>query len=281
MRIFLAGATGVIGRRVTTLLLADGHHVIGSTRRDPAVLTRLGAEASIVDVFDRAALAKAVEAARPDVVMHQLTDLSARDGAANSRVREEGTRNLVDAARDAGVRRVIAQSICWTYQPGTTPATEDTPLDLESTGTRLTTVRAVDTLERTVQQAAEWVVLRYGMFYGPDTWYTPGALMARLAATGELPATADVTSFVHVDDAAAAAVAALDWPSGVVNVCDDEPAPGHAWTPAFCAAVGAPEPSMSDAPRVAWARGASNVRARSELDWTPRWPSWRAGFAAF
>ncbi|ALG08732.1 NAD-dependent epimerase/dehydratase family protein [Kibdelosporangium phytohabitans] len=279
MRIFLAGASGVIGRRVTTSLIAQGHQVIGATRRASHVLARLGAEVSVVDVYDRAALAAAVAAARPDVVMHQLTDLSDGNRAANARVREEGTRNLVDAALAAGVRRVVAQSIAWTYEPGTQPATEDVPLDLESDADRIGTVQAVHTLEETVQQAPEWVVLRYGLFYGPETWYAPGALMAQQAAAGRLPATADVTSFVHVDDAAAAAVVAMEWPNGFVNICDDDPAPGHDWTPAFCEAVGAPRPSRSDAPRTPWARGADNGHARKELGWTPRWTSWREGFA--
>nr|WP_042191536.1 NAD-dependent epimerase/dehydratase family protein [Kibdelosporangium sp. MJ126-NF4]CEL20138.1 NAD-dependent epimerase/dehydratase [Kibdelosporangium sp. MJ126-NF4]CTQ97363.1 NAD-dependent epimerase/dehydratase [Kibdelosporangium sp. MJ126-NF4] len=279
MRIFLAGASGVVGRRVTSLLTSQGHRVIGATRRASDLLASLGAEVSVVDVYDRDALADAVRAARPDVVMHQLTDLSDGSRAANARVREEGTRNLVDAAIGAGVRRIIAQSISWTYEPGIEPATEDVPLDLAAASDRLDTVRAVDTLEKTVQRIPEWVVLRYGLFYGPDTWYTRDALMAEVAAKGELPAYADVTSFVHVDDAAAAAVSALEWPTGFVNVCDDEPAAGYDWTPVFCQAVGAPEPSRSDAPRADWARGADNQYARQKLGWTPQWPSWRAGFA--
>lgn len=118
------------------------------------------------------------------------------------------------------------------------------------------------------------------MLYGPDTWYTGGALMAQLAAAGQLPANADVTSFVHVDDAADAAVAALSWPTGAVNVCDDEPAAGYEWVPAFCRSVGAPDPARTDAERQGWARGADNGHARDDLGWTPRWPSWRTGFSA-
>jgi nucleoside-diphosphate-sugar epimerase len=102
--------------------------------------------------------------------------------------------------------------------------------------------------------------------------------MAGLAERGQLPATADVTSFVHVDDAADAAVAALDWPTGPTNICDDEPAAGYDWVPAFCRAVDAPPPSTSDAERAGWARGADNAHARDGLKWTPRWPSWRTGF---
>ncbi|MCE7011056.1 NAD(P)-dependent oxidoreductase [Kibdelosporangium philippinense] len=279
MRIFMAGATGVIGRRATQLLIAGGHQVVGLTRKPSPLLEILGAEVSIGDVYDRAALTEAVRAAQPDVVMHQLTDLRDGSRAANARIREVGTANLVEAALEAGVRRVIAQSICWVYEPGSAPAAEHVPLDLESSSGRLATVSAVATLEAKVKKAPEWVVLRYGMLYGPDTWYTADGLMAQLAHRGELPATADVTSFLHIDDAATAAVAALEWPTGAVNVCDDEPATGYDWTPAFCKAVGAPSPSTSDAPRTPWARGADNRYARKELDWKPRWSSWRDGFA--
>ncbi|HUQ58845.1 NAD(P)-dependent oxidoreductase [Lentzea sp.] len=283
MRVFLAGATGVIGRRVAESLLRQGHQVTGLTRNDSGVaaLSSLGADVAVADVFDRDALAAAVEAAAPDVVVHQLTDLRGGDRSANSRIRQAGTRSLVDAARSAGVRRIVAQSIAFAYEPGGTPATEDVPLDVGSTGERHDSVTGVAVLESAVQELPEWVVLRYGMLYGPGTWYAPGGLMARAAIAGELPATADVTSFLHVDDAASAAVAALDWSSpGAVNICDDEPAPGHSWLPAFCERVGAPRPSTVDAPRTPWARGADNSRAREELGWEPKWPTWREGFAA-
>jgi nucleoside-diphosphate-sugar epimerase len=280
MRIFVAGASGVIGRRAVGLLLGQGHQVTGVTRRpaQAAAIQSAGAQAAVVDVYDAKALAEAVRAARPDVVMHQLTDLSGGDRTANARVRQAGTRNLVDAALAAGVRRVIAQSIAWAYEPGLAPATEDVPLDLHSDADRLSTVSGIATLEKIVREVPEWVILRYGMFYGPSTWYTTGGLMAESAQSGRLLATADVTSFVHVDDAAAAAVAALEWPSAAVNICDDEPAAGYDWVPHFCEQVGAPEPSPSDSERTGWARGADNHYARKHLNWTPQWLSWRDGF---
>jgi nucleoside-diphosphate-sugar epimerase len=119
------------------------------------------------------------------------------------------------------------------------------------------------------------------MLYGRDTWYAPDGLMADAARANQLPATPDVTSFLHVDDAAAAAAAALDWPTGTYNICDDEPAPGSAWVPAFCRAVDAPAPPAAAAPgtpRAPWARGADNHRARTQRGWKPRFPTWRAGF---
>jgi nucleoside-diphosphate-sugar epimerase len=281
MRIFLAGATGVIGRRVVPRLTGAGHSVTGLVRRDfdVAWLRGLGASAAVGDVFDRDGVLRAVRLAAPDVVMHQLTDLKDGNFEANSEMRTTGTRHLVDAALAAGVRRVVAQSIAWVYQAGDCPAAEDVPLDLGGSGSRLRTVEGVAALEAAVREAPSWVVLRYGLFYGPGTWYAPDGLMAERAARGELAADGDVSSFVHVDDAAGAAVEALEWPTGAVNVCDDVPAAGREWVPAFCRAVGAPSPALT-AGRHAWARGASNEYARKGLNWTPAYPSWREGFAA-
>ncbi|WP_427889080.1 NAD-dependent epimerase/dehydratase family protein [Kribbella sp. GL6] len=237
MRIFVAGGSGVIGRHLVPLLVAQGHEV--------TTLSRRASSSSVTgDVFDRDRLHELVAAARPDVVMHQLTDLGTRDFAANSRIRREGTRNLVDAALTAGVRRVISQSIAWAYEPGSTPADESTPLDVRSPDeSRRTTVEAVATLESITAEAPEWVVLRYGMLYGPGTWYTKGGLMA----TAQLPTGPDLTSFLHIEDAAEAAASALTWPSGPVNIVDDNPLPASAWAPAFAQSVATP-PATPPAP---------------------------------
>ncbi|MBM7783788.1 NAD-dependent epimerase/dehydratase family protein [Tenggerimyces flavus] len=282
MHVFLAGATGVVGRRIVPLLVSAGHQVTGTTRRSEkaALLRDLGATPVVVDAYDREQVFAAVAAARPDVVMDQLTDLTAYDVDANARLRREGTTNLVDAALAAGVRRLVVQSLGWIYEPGAEPAGEDEPLDLDSEGARKSSVQDIVDLERTASAAPEAVLLRYGLFYGPGTWYRPDGLKADEARAGKLVADNDVTSWLHVDDAAAAAVLAVEWPSGPVNLCDDEPAPGTAWVPAFCQAVGAPPPSSSEAERNGWARGESNRYARS-LGWTPRYPSWREAFRAW
>ncbi|MGW7681973.1 NAD-dependent epimerase/dehydratase family protein [Kribbella sp. NPDC054772] len=280
MRIFVAGATGVIGRRLVPLLLADGHQVTALTRHTTAHLPA-GVQMVLGDVYDADHLQNVVASARPDVVMHQLTDLTARDFAANTRIRREGTRNLVDAARAAGVPRVISQSIAWAYEPGSTPATESTPLDRHAADeARRTTVGAVATLEEITAEAPEWVVLRYGMLYGPDTWYRKGGLMADLALAGQLPVTPDITSFLHIDDAAIAAAAALTWPNGPVNIVDNTPAPATTWLPTFTQSIGGPTPpTPTTTPRTPWARGATNTHAHS-LGWTPTHPTWQTGFFA-
>jgi nucleoside-diphosphate-sugar epimerase len=273
MHVLLAGATGAIGRRLLPLLLAGGHRVTGLTRSEARAgeLRSVGVEPVVVDVVDASALTDTVRAAKPDVVLHQLTDLGEQDRAANARLRTVGTRNLVDAALAAGTRRIVAQSIAFGYEDGPGPATEDTPLRAGLPG--------VPELESAVAELPEWVVLRYGLFYGPGTWYFPGGAMAERALAGDLVADEDVTSFVHIDDAAAAAVAACDWPSGPVNICDDEPAAGRVWVPVFCDAVGAPPPPRA-ATLAPGARGADNHRSRS-LGWRPTVATWREGFRGF
>ncbi len=217
MRIFLAGATGAIGRRLVPLLVNAGHRVVGMTRstEKAAALKDLGAEPVTVDVYDRAALEQAVVAVRPDVVIHQLTDLPQRSdpaalaaaSARNARLRDEGTANLVAAATAAGVPRLIAQSIAFVYATGPTPHGEEDPLD--SSPAQRTSVAGVMALERLVTQTPgiDGLVLRYGHFYGPGTWQTTPA---------RPPA-------VHVDAAAQAAVLAVTrGPPGIYNIADDD-----------------------------------------------------------
>jgi len=217
MRIFLAGAGGAIGRRLTPLLRAAGHEVIGTTRSaDKAqALRALGAEPVAVDVFDAAALARAVAGAAPQTIIHQLTDLAFAPGtpqyeeavARNARLRIEGTRNLVAAASAAGVKRMIAQSIAFVYAPGEGARVESDPLTEDPAAAR--TVQAVKALEQAVQSLLEGIVLRYGFFYGPGTWSPQGATRR--------PA-------IHIDAAAQAALLALEWGKpGIYNVAEDDP----------------------------------------------------------
>jgi nucleoside-diphosphate-sugar epimerase len=219
MRIFLAGAFGVIGRRLTPLLTRMGHQVTGTTRAPEKAgqIEALSARPVVVDVFDADALTAAVKAARPDVVMHQLTDLPSAPGTAgyeaalkgNARLRIEGTRNLMAAAGDAGVRRVIAQSIAFVYAPGEGLRAESDPLDTGAEGIRALTVQGVIALEEAVLRTPDidGIVLRYGFLYGPGTWYDKPPRPPAL----------------HADSAAHAALLALTRGApGIYNIADDD-----------------------------------------------------------
>lgn len=234
-RIFLAGAAGVIGRRLAPLLIEAGHHVTGTTRSDATAtaLRDAGVTPVVIDIFDAKAVEEAVKAARPDVIVHQLTDLGGGDPfkdptilERNARIRREGTPNLVRAALEAGVSRIVAQSIAFAYAPGPVPQDETAPLDLAATGTRSVSVGGVVALEHAVLETpgVTGVVLRYGLLYGPGA--------GSPEPKGPSP--------VHVDAAAQAALLALDAGSGIYNITD----PGSdaiaeraerelGWSPAF------------------------------------------------
>lgn len=286
MRIFVAGATGVVGRQLVPLLLAAGHQVTGASRSRAGTerVRRQGAAAVQVDALDADGLRRAVAEAAPEAVIHQLTDLSDADAAATGRLRREGTRNLVDAARAAGVHRIVAQSVSWAYAPGEGPADESVPLDDGAAQPRARLVAGIRALEETAAELGTAVVLRYGLLYGPGTWYAPGGAAAAALAgdpavrfLGSIEANDAVSSFLHTADAARAAVAALDWPGGPVNVVDDEPARARDWLPVLAEALGTPAPEATGG-RQDWERGAVNTLARSR-GWRPERPSWRTGFA--
>jgi nucleoside-diphosphate-sugar epimerase len=307
MRVFLAGATGVIGRRLLPLLLAEGHQVTGMTRSAARTeqLRAAGAEAVVADAFDAEGLKRAVAEARPDAVIHQLTSIPARidprkmqrDFATNDRLRTEGTANLVAAAKAAGVTRLIAQSVAFFYvpgPPGTVHDERDPLLRAEQAPAPVKrSAEALASLERTVLDAGG-TVLRYGYFYGPGSAISREGSTGREVARGRLPIVgsgAGVWSFIHVDDAAAATVAALGANKlGAFNVVDDEPARVAEWIPALAGALGARKPrkvpallarALAGSYGVAimtQAQGASNALAKRELGWSPRYASWREGF---
>ena len=279
VRIFIAGAMGVIGRYAVPLLVGAGHEVTGITRSHERAteLDRLGATSHVVDVYDREKLMEAVRAAQPAVVINLLTDLATRNFGGNSRIRMEGTRNLVDAAKAAGSRRMIAESLAWIYAAGDGPATEDQPLAFGEDSPRGQNLEAVRILEEQSAELPESIILRYGALYGSATFYAIDGGIAQRAKAGKLEATDAVTSFVHVQDAGSATAAAVDWPAGAYNIVDDEPAAATAWAPVYAAIVGA-QPPVRQAGSNAWERGASNAKARSQ-GWEPAYPSWRQGFA--
>ncbi len=307
MKVFVAGATGAVGRPLVRSLVAEGHEVTGLTRSEEraADLREQGAQSAVADVYDAGGIAAAVAAARPEVLVHELTALPAHmdmkdlDGfyRETNRIRREGTGVLVDAARAAGVRRVIAQSISFIYaQEGGRVKDEDAPLVEDPPGAFGTAFDAVLELERLVlgAEGIEGLVLRYGWFYGPGTYYAPGGDQYenfRRRRTPIVGAGESTWSFCHVEDAASAVVAALGTgPTGVYNVCDDDPAPTREWMPAYAEAIGAKRPrripafmARIAAPKevVAMAtelRGADNARFKREYGWSPGYASWRRGF---
>jgi nucleoside-diphosphate-sugar epimerase len=277
LKIFLAGASGVIGRNLIPRLAGAGHEVVGMTG-DAAksdLVRSLGARPVIIDVFDRDGLKAAVRAASPDAVIDQLTSLHGGDYATTNRVRTEGTRNLIDAAKLAGTPTVVAQSYC-IYAPGPGLADESDPLDVNSTVFGAAAA-ALAALEGMVSGMPHGVLLRYGTLYGPGTGYANDGPIAAQVRRGKLSANEDVTSFLHADDAAQAALQALGWAAGIVNVVDDEPAPATDWLPVYAAAIGAPPPPHKPGTG-GQLRGAANSKARKQFGWEPIHPSWRDGF---
>lgn len=308
MKVFVAGASGAMGRPLVRQLRAAGHEVTGMTRREEraAQIREAGASAVVCDVFDATALESALVAAAPEVVVHQLTslppriDYKAKDDplAATNRVRSEGTRNLLAAAVAAGARRLVAESVAFLYAPeGEWVKDEEAPLFEGAPHPFGGAVEALTDLERQVTGAEgiEGVVLRYGWLYGPGTYFDRDGSQTEEAMKRRLPIVGKGTgtfSFLQVEDAAAATVAAVERGApGVYNVVDDEPAPMREWVPVFCEAAGAKRPmrvpawlarliaGSAAASSATQLRGASNAKAKRELGWQPRYPSWRQGFA--
>jgi nucleoside-diphosphate-sugar epimerase len=306
MRVFVAGASGVIGRPLVPRLVAAGHEVTGTTRSTERAeaIRAAGADAVVCDALDGDALRAAVVEAAPEVVVHQLTALPHRFNprdkeiyAATNRLRTDGTRQLIEAARAAGARRLVWQSIAFAYAPAARPEVmdEDAPLALDAPQPFGDGVRAIDEMERAVVGAdgMEGLVLRYGWFYGPGTYYADDGSMTQDVRKRRFPIIGKGTglfSFVHVEDAASATVAAVERGApGIYNVVDDDPAPQREWLPVYAEAIGAKKPLRVPvwiarlvvgkiATMAGLQPGASNAKAKRELGWEPRWPSWRQGF---
>jgi nucleoside-diphosphate-sugar epimerase len=302
MRVFVAGASGAIGTRLVPRLIERGHEVIGTSRSagNAERVRALGAEPIALDLLDREAVIKAVVASKPDAIMHEATALADvrfsrhldRSFAQTNRLRTEGTDALLAAAREAGVPRFVAQSFAsYRYARAGGPVkTEDDPLDPTPVPTTRETNAAMRYLDQAVTDAGG-IALRYGGFYG-----APNDGLLEPVRKRQFPIVGDgggVSSFIHIDDAAAATVLALEHDGpGIYNIVDDEPAPVREWLPVLANVLGAKPPRHF--PR--WlarlfageagvlmgteSRGASNAKAKRELGWTLRYPSWREGFVA-
>lgn len=304
MHVFVAGATGVIARSLIPQLLEEGHEVSALARVGRGHLLPHGAHAVAGDVLDREWLIRRLNALKPDVIINQLTRLpdSLRAWeldkiyAQNDLVRREGTKNLLDAALSCGARRLVVQSSAYWYAPwGRRAKTEDDVLWVtapDPIGEAARTTKAVEEMVLTTP-GVEGVALRYGQLYGPGTWYAFDGDIGRRVRKGKYPIIGDGSgemSFIHVDDAASAAVAALKAPPGVYNVVDDEPAAARDWLPLYAEALGAEPPKhiaagvaelLVGTPLVTWLtseQGADNSRAKAQLEWKPEHSSWRTGF---
>jgi nucleoside-diphosphate-sugar epimerase len=302
MKVFVAGATGAIGARLVPMLVERGHEVAGSSRSAEKAesLRAQGAEPVVLDLLDAGAVREAVVGLQPDAIVHQATALAGltdlkhfdRSFALTNRLRTEGIDALLAAARDAGVDRFVAQSFAgWPYaREDGLVKTEDDPLDPTPVPGMRETFAAIRYLEQRVVDAGG-IALRYGGFYG-----SPDDAQLELVRKRRFPIVGDgggIFSFVHLEDAAAATVLALERGApGVYNVVDDEPAPVGVWLPALAKEIGAKPPRhvppflarmFAGEPGVLLmteARGASNAKAKRELGWTLRYPSWRDGFRA-
>lgn len=308
MKIFVAGATGAIGKSLVPMLISGGHCVTGMIRskNKASELESQGATAIVADGLDANAVAVAVERARPDVIIHEMTAIPpvfdprkfAEQLHMTNRLRTEGADNLLAAARAVAVRRFIAQSYAgWPFaRTGGSVKTESDPLDSDPPKAMRETLDAIKHLESVVQNAPgiEGLVLRYGALYGPNTGLSEDSATLQQVKQRKFPIVgtgAGVWSFIHVDDAASATVAAVKRGApGIYNIVDDEPAPVRQWLAALAEIVGAKPPMrlpgwlarlMLGAPGMVMmeeVRGASNQKAKSELCWQPTWPTWRQGF---
>jgi nucleoside-diphosphate-sugar epimerase len=308
MRVFLAGGTGAVGRYLLPLLIENGHEVVALVRtaEKARAVEASRAKAAIADALDGEALTAAIAGVEPEVIIHQLTALTGigslrrfdENFALTNRLRNEVTDTMLAAARRVGARRFIAQSFCgWPFaREGGPVKTENDPLDPDPPASFRRTLAAIRHLESAVAGAGDLqgLALRYGFFYGPGTGIAKDSPLVGIVRKRKMPIVgsgAGVWSFIHIDDAAHAALAAIErGDPGIYNIVDDEPAPVSIWLPALAEAVGAKRPWRVPAwlarldigdggvSMMTKARGGSNAKAKRELGWQPIYPSWRCGF---
>jgi nucleoside-diphosphate-sugar epimerase len=308
MNVFVAGSTGAIGKVLVPQLVEHGHDVVAAVRtaQKSAALEAMGAKVALVDALDKEALTAAIRKAEPEVIIHHLTALAGvgnfrkfdEEFALTNRLRTEVTDTMLAAARLVGTRRFIAQSFCgWPFaREGGPVKTEEAPLDPNPPASFRRTLGAIQYLEHAVRSAVDLqaVALRYGLLYGPGTAIAKDGSMVALVRARRMPIVGDgagVWSFIHVQDAARATVAAISHGApGIYNVVDDEPAPVSMWLPVLADAIGAKPPYQipvwlgtlaiggGGVSMMTKIRGGSNAKAKREFGWQPIYPSWRRGF---
>ncbi len=238
-------------------------------------MEQLGAKAWIGNILEPKTIEPALRDFKPDVIMHQITDLKNVDMSANTKVRIEGTRNLVDLTLKYDIQHIISQSLAFMYAPGSSLADEQTALDTESSGDRKITVDGVIGLERESQRLSHAVILRYGMMYGEGTWYGKGGMIYNQFKAGKVQVSKGIASFVHIEDTVEAAVAALTLEPGIYNITDDEPVGGEEWATWYAQQLQV-SPEIEFSPAQPFERGASNQKYKAHQG-TLRYPSWRDG----
>jgi 2-alkyl-3-oxoalkanoate reductase len=305
MKVFVAGATGAVGRRLVPMLVAGGHDVVAMTRSSnkASLVLAMGAEPVVADGLDRAAVVEAVASAGPDVVIHQMTGLVASKSikrfdaefALTNELRTRGTDYLLEGAHAGGAHRFIAQSFGgWNYErSGSGLKTEDDALDPHPPANQRQSLAAIRHMESATLEAGG-LALRFGTFYGPGTGFAIDGDLVKMVAKRRFPIVGNgggIWSFIHIDDVASATIAAIErGGAGIYNIVDDDPAPVAEWLPELARAIGAPSPrrvpvwlgrlavgdvGVSMMTRI---RGVSNAKAVRELGWQPAYKSWRDGF---
>ncbi|ATH61861.1 NAD-dependent epimerase/dehydratase family protein [Staphylococcus pasteuri] len=264
-KIFVTGATGLIGTKLTKRLIEEGHDVAGFTTSENGKekLESSNVKAYIGDILKYDTIDSAIADFRPEIIINQITDLKNVDMSANTKVRVEGSKNLIDAAQKYDVKKVIAQSIGFVYEAGEGLATEETSLDLDSTGDRKITVDGVIGLEEETSRMDEYVVLRFGWLYGPGTWYGKDGMIYNQFIDGKVTLSDGVTSFVHLDDAVETSIQALNFDNGIYNVADDEPVKGSDFAEWYKQQLNV-DPEIDIQPAQPFERGITNDKFKAQ-----------------
>lgn len=260
MRILITGATGVLGKRIIKRVI-ENHEVAGlsTSKAGAELLHSLSAKAYIGDIRDKTFIFSIVEDFKPDIIIHQVTDLKRLNSEDNANIRMIGTRNIVEASIKYNIKKIISQSISWAYEAGEEPATEETALDIAADYPRKTTIDGILELEAQTKRIHQHVILRYGTLYGEDTWYGEHGYIYQNFIDNNAQVSKGITNFIHIKDAVEACVKAISLPTGIYNIVDDEPVDGLVWAPYYAEQLGANK-IVSYTDKNQWEREVSNLK---------------------